>query len=249
MPFRKPLAPLALALFSLISMPVGAADAPASPEPQRAAIESIIHDYLLSHPDVVIEALRNADAKLKADAKDREKAELKEHWNELVNDPGTPVGGNPKGEVTLVEFFDYRCPYCKEVQPLVQKLAAEDPAVRLVYKDIPLLGPASVTAAHAALAAQRQGKYEAYHNLLMGLKGQLGDDTVFTVAKAVGLDVDRLKKDMTAPEIDQQVRANLALAKVLDVHGTPTFIAGDQVVEGALDLPALKQLLADARKR
>jgi protein-disulfide isomerase len=249
MPHRTWLVPLALAVASLTPAPAPAAEAAGIADEQRPAIEAIIHDYLLQHPDVLIEALRNAEAKLKSEAKDKSRDEVKLHWDELVNDPATPVGGNPKGDVSLVEFFDYRCPYCKEVQPLVQKLTGEDPAIRLVYKDVPLLGPASFTAARAALAAQRQGKHEAFHLVMMNTKGQIGDDAVFAVAKAVGLDLDRLKKDMAAPEIDQQLKANLALANALDVHGTPTFIAGDQVVEGALELSGLKEMIATARKQ
>ena len=247
MPFQTWVVPLALALSCLVSAPLRAGDA-AIPDEQRTTIEAIIHDYLIQHPDVLIEALRNADAKLKADAKEKEQVELKTHWDELVNDPKTPVGGNPQGDVSLVEFFDYRCPYCKEVQPSVQRLAAEDPKLRLVYKDVPLLGPVSVTAARAALAAQRQGKYEAFHTAMMNVK-QVGEDSVVSVAKSVGLDIDRLKRDMAGTDIDQQVKANLALARVLEIHGTPTFIVGDQVVEGAIDLAALKQLVASARKK
>ena len=138
--------------------------------------------------------------------------------------------------MTIVEFFDYRCPYCKQVLPALQTLLKEDHKLRFVYKEMPVLGPASVTAAHAALAAQRQGKYEAFHTAMMATKGQITDETVYKVAGSVGLDVDRLKQDMSAPEIEQALKANLALADALNIRGTPGFIIGNHIVPGAIDL-------------
>jgi protein-disulfide isomerase len=111
-----------------------------------------------------------------------------------------------------------------------------------------VLGPASVTAAHAALASQRQGKYEAFHTAMMAAKGQITEDTIYKVAGSVGLDVDRLKQDMAAPEIEQELKANLALAEALNIRGTPGFIIGKKIVPGALDLDALKDMIAEARK-
>jgi protein-disulfide isomerase len=168
---------------------------------------------------------------------------------DIFDDPATPLGGNPQGDVSIVEFFDYRCPYCKQVQPSLESLAKQDPKLRLVYKEFPILGPASITAARAALAAQRQGKYDAFHAAMMAERGQITDDTVYQVAASVGLDIGRLKRDMAAPEITQQLQANLALADALNIHGTPAFIVGDQVVPGAVDIGALKTMVADARKR
>ena len=131
----------------------------------------------------------------------------------------------------------------------LSSLVQQDPKLRLVYKEFPVLGPVSVTAAHAALAAQRQGKYDAFHAAMMAAHGQINDSTVYQVAASVGLDVDRLKRDMAAPEVAQALKANSALADVLDIHGTPAFIIGNRVVPGAVDLDALKTMVADARKR
>lgn len=218
------------------------------PAAQRGAIEGIIHDYLLKNPDVLIEALHNAEEKLNHEADTKATNALSNRASEIFNDPATPVGGNPKGDVTIVEFFDYRCPYCKQVLPELQVLLKEDHELRFVYKEFPVLGPASITAAHAALAAQRQGKYEAFHTAMMATKGQITEDTVYKVAGSVGLDVDRLKQDMKAPEIDQALKANLALAEELNIRGTPGFIVGNKIVPGALDLDALKNMIAEARK-
>jgi protein-disulfide isomerase len=134
------------------------------------------------------------------------------------------------------------------VLPALQALLEQDHKLRFVYKELPVLGRESVVAAHAALAAHRQGKYEAFHVAMMGARGQITEDTVYKVAASVGLDVDRLKRDMAAPEIEQALKANQALANALNIHGTPGFIIGDQIVPGALELAALKNMIADARK-
>ena len=248
MPPRLPILPLALA-FALVAgiAPHVSAAADFSPS-QREAIEGIIRDYLMHNPDVLVEALRGAEDKLNREADAKASRVLAERRSEVFDDPATPVGGNPRGDVTIVEFFDYRCPYCKQVLPALQALLKEDGKLRFVYKEMPVLGPQSVTAAHAALAAQRQGKYEAFHTAMMAAKGQISDDTVYKVAGSVGLDVDRLKQDMAAPEIEKALKANLALANALNIHGTPGFIIGNHIVPGALDLDTLKTMVADARK-
>lgn len=215
---------------------------------QREAVEGIVRDYLMKNPDVLIDALRGAEDKLNREADAKAETILAEQRDEIFADPATPVGGNPQGDVTIVEFFDYRCPYCKQVLPALQKLVKEDGKLRFVYKELPVLGPQSVAAAQAALAAERQGKYEAFHSSMMAAKGQITEDTVFKVAGSVGLDVDRLKQDMAAPEIEKALKANLALANALNIHGTPGFIIGTHIVPGALDLETLKSMVADARK-
>src|SRR5215472_2649442 len=188
------------------------------PPAQREAIEGIIHDYVLKNPDVLIEALQNAQDKLNHEADSKATKVLSERASEIFDDPATPVGGNPKGNVNIVEFFDYRCPYCKQVVPALQSLLKEDHELRFVYMEFPVLGPASVVAARAALAARQQGKYEAFHTAMMATKGQITEDTVYEVADSVGIDVDRLKQDMNAPEIDQALKENSGLAQALNIH-------------------------------
>jgi protein-disulfide isomerase len=245
---RAPLAALVLVCTILAALPLRPiAAAEIAPE-QRQAIEAIIHDYLMQNPDVLIEALRTAEDKASRDADAKAAVVLKDRRGEVFDDPATPVGGNPQGDVTIVEFFDYRCPYCKQVQPALRQLLDQDRKLRFVYKEMPVLGAPSVTAAHAALAARLQGKYEHFHSAMMATKGQITDEVVYQVAGSVGLDVDRLKRDMGTPEIEQAVKANLALAKALDIHGTPGFVVGEHIVPGAIDLDALKDLVADARK-
>jgi protein-disulfide isomerase len=216
---------------------------------QKAAIDKQIHDYLLSHPEVLIEAVQAADDKMKADAHDKAQQALAEKHKEVFDDPSSPVGGNPHGDVTMVEFFDYRCPYCKQVEPSLEKAIAEDHHLRFVYKEFPVLGPVSTTAARAALAARKQGKYDAFHRAMMAAKGQITDQTVMDVASSVGLDIGQLQRDMASPEIDKTLKENLALADALDITGTPGFIIGNEIIPGAVDLDALKQAIADARKK
>jgi protein-disulfide isomerase len=244
-------------LFGLLALAC-ACIAAASPRPleatemtpeQRRAIEAIIHDYLMQNPDVLIEALREAEAKANIDAEAKAAQVLHDRRREIFDDPATPVGGNPQGDVAIVEFFDYRCPYCKQVQPAIQKLLEQDQKLRFVYKELPVLGPQSDMAAHAALAARLQGKYEPFHTLMMAAKGQISDEVVYRIAGSIGLDVDRLKRDMTDPEIDQALNANKSLANALDIRGTPGFIIGDRIIPGAVDLDALKNMVADARKQ
>ncbi len=226
--------------------PLGAAEI--SPE-QRKAIEAIIHDYLMQNPDVLIDALREAEAKANSEADVKAAQVLRDRRHEVFDDPATPVGGNPQGDVTVVEFFDYRCPYCKQVHPAIQKLLDQDRKLRFVYKEFPVLGEQSDIAAHAALAARLQGRYEAFHNAMMAAKGQITEDQVYRIAGSIGLDVDRLKRDMTDPEIERALSANKSLAKALDLRGTPGFVIGDHIVPGAIDLDALKTMVADARKQ
>jgi len=171
-PFMAPV--LACAFLALVpSRPITAAEI--APE-QRQAIEGIIHDYLMQNPDVLIEALRAAEDKANRDADAKAALVLKDRRGEVFDDPATPVGGNPQGDVTIVEFFDYRCPYCKQVQPALQTLIDQDPKLRFVYKEMPVLGAPSVTAAHAALAARLQGRYEAFHAAMMATKGQITEE-------------------------------------------------------------------------
>jgi protein-disulfide isomerase len=233
---------LTLALASLPLLPSGAAEfSPA----QRQAIESIIHDYLTNNPDALIHALQAAKAKLERDA-DAKTAELiANHHREIYDDPQTPLGGNPQGKVSLVEFFDYRCPYCKETQPALEQLLAGNTRVRMVYKELPILGQVSVTAAQVALAAERQGKYEAFHRAMMAARGNITDATVSQVARSVGLDMHRLERDVKAPEIAKAIDSNLKLADALEINGTPAFVIGDRMIPGAVDLTKLQQLVAN----
>ncbi len=233
----------------LALLPLRVAPAAEFTPEQKKAIEAIIRDYLAKNPEMLLDALQAAEDKLKSESKDKATQALSARRREVLEDPESPVGGNPKGDVSLVEFFDYRCPYCKQVEPALEALLGQDKQLRFVYKELPVLGADSITASRAALAARKQGKYDALHRALMGTKGQLDEPTVLKVAQSAGLDSDRLKRDMAAPEIDRALKANAALAEALDIRGTPAFVVGDDIVPGAIDLGTLKALIAAARQK
>jgi len=240
-----PILVLACAAFA-VSRPLVAAAADFTPE-QKTQIEAIVHDYLKAHPEMLIDAMQAAEDKLKADAKDKATQSLAAHRQEVFSDPQSPIAGNPNGNVTLVEFFDYRCPYCKQVEPSLEKLVGDDHQLRFVYKEFPVLGPESETAARVALAAKKQGKYDAFHRAMMATSGHIDEAVIYKVAGSVGLDVDRVKQDMKSPDVDKELTANLELGKQLELDGTPSFIVGNTIVPGAISADALKQLVASAR--
>lgn len=218
------------------------------PQTERAQIERIIHDYLLNHPEVMIEAVQAAEAKQTQQQEESARRVIAAKRDEIFNDPAAPVGGNAKGDVTVVEFFDYQCPYCKQVQPTVEALVKEDPKVRIVYKEFPILGPQSTFAAHVALAAAKQGKYERFHAAMMAAKGQITEEAILKVAADAGLDVIKVKADMKEAEIERIIKRNRDLGDALGIRGTPTFIIGDDLVPGAVDLARLKQMVTAVRK-
>lgn len=243
-PFRR----LAL-LLALAVTPFAVAAQPASlTEAQKEAVERLIHNYYLEHPEALIEAFQRAQATLRTQQQNVAKRMLVERRGELVADPQAPVAGNPKGDVTVVEFFDYRCAYCKRAHPGMAGLLADEPGVRFVHKQLPVLGPDSVFAARAALAAQTQGRYLAFHDAMMSANGALTNEAVFAIADQVGLDRAQLARDMVAPEVEAALARNAALAKALGINGTPSFVIGDIMIPGVAEPAALRQLVATQRR-
>ena len=172
---------------------------------------------------------------------------IKSHADVLFRDVDSPVGGNSDGDVTLVEFFDYNCPYCRQMAPMMTQAESADSRLRVVYKEFPILGPNSKFAAKAALAAHKQGKYLAFHKALFQVRGTVDPSKVTEVAATVRLDVDRLKADMEDPAIAALIEKNLTLAQALRIDGTPGFVAGRQILRGAIDLKALQAFIQEAR--
>ncbi|MEO8325318.1 MAG: DsbA family protein [Nitrospirota bacterium] len=213
----------------------------------RQSMEQVIEQYIRSHPEVIEQSLQALEAKREAEEKERQKVAVSKHQKELLNDPASPVSGNPSGDITVVEFFDYRCGYCKRVAGAVTQLQKDDSRVRVVYKDLPILGEASELAAKAALASKAQGKHQAFHEALLASKGDMTKESILATATEIGLDRKRLEADMANPEWQTAIDHNRALAKDLGISGTPGFIVGTELVPGALDLNGLKELLARAR--
>ncbi len=164
----------------------------------------------------------------------------------LAHAPGDPVAGNPDGDVTVVEFYDLHCPYCRKMAPVVSKLLAQDPKLRLVYKDIPILGPGSMLGARAVLAAESQGGYFRLHDAVMAGPSQITEDTLHAAAVAAGLDWPRLRHDMDDPSIQQRIDANLALAHKLGIEGTPVYVVGQKMLPGAVPIEQLQAAVAAA---
>lgn len=213
-------------------------------------IKGIVRDYLLENPEIIREALQVLEVKEKAAQAEKTRRAIAARSDELFNDPASPVGGNNNGDVTVVEFFDYNCGFCRRVAPTVEEIKRQDTGVRFVYKEFPILGPTSIVAAKAALASRAQGKYVAFHEALMKVKGgRLSEDQIMKVAESVGLDTARLKKEMEEPAITESIDRNRALASALGVTGTPSFVVGDDFLRGARDLQAFKELIQQTRSK
>jgi len=206
---------------------------------QRAEIVSIMRDALLRDPSILhdaFQAMKDADMRSTIEA----------HRAELVTQ-SDPVAGNLNGAVTVIEFYDTRCPYCREIEPTIAHVLAQDHRVRLVYKDLPVLGPASVLAAHALLAAQRQNGYEKLRAALMQAPPDYTQEQVLAIARKVGLDTDRLARDMNDKTITARLDANLALASALGIDGTPALVVGDVLIPGAIEYSELEKDIGAAR--
>jgi protein-disulfide isomerase len=219
--------------------------------PSREAIEEIVRDLIRREPEIVLDALEAMEKRRDAAQAQQARRALAERRRELENDPEAPVAGNPRGAVVVVEFFDYRCPYCKRMHEPVRQMLAADRDVRVVRRDLPILGPASVVASRAALASRAQGlpRYEAFHDALMTARGNLDEAGVFRVAREAGLDLDRLRRDMDDPRVAALLRRNADLAQALGLTGTPGYAIGEALVPGAVDLATLRSLVAEARTR
>jgi len=215
---------------------------------QRQEIIAIIREALRTDTSLLreaITALQDEEERQKSMASSGAIGELAQA---LFRNPADPVAGNPNGDVTLVEFFDVRCPYCRRMVPVVNELIRRDPNVRVVFKDFPILGPASTLGARALLAAQRQGGYMKMYHAMMTGSPALDEAGLRASAGRAGLDWERLQRDMADPEISARINANLSLGRRLDIQGTPAYVVGTQVLPGAVDLATLTSAVAAARK-
>jgi protein-disulfide isomerase len=217
--------------------------------PAQPALDQAIEQYIRSHPEVIEQAMQSLEVKRQRDEKLRVRRAIATHQEELLRDPATPVSGNLNGDVTVIEFFDYRCGYCKRVASAVTQLQKDEPGVRVVYKDLPILGEVSVFGARAALAAREQGKHQVFHEAMLASENELTQEEVLAIAQRVGLDVKRLEADLHAPEWQAAIDRNRALAKLLGISGTPGFVVGSELYPGALELAGLKALVKQARTK
>jgi protein-disulfide isomerase len=235
----------------LLAVPTVATAQGLSPE-QKKQVEDIIRQYLLKNPEVMIEAINNLRTKEEAEEAKSLGTVLASRRADIERDPASPVAGNPKGDVTLVEFFDYRCGYCKRVHETVRNVIKSDGNIRFVFKEFPVLGPESMFAARAAIAAFKLApdKYPALHDRIMALSARaIGEETVMAEVKAVGLDPKAVREKMRDPAILKEIERTQELAEALRIRGTPSFVIGDTLIPGATDEESLKNAVAAARGR
>jgi len=219
---------------------------------QKQEIEGIVKNYLLQHPEVMQDVMAELEKHQKAAEAEKNRAAVAENNATIFSSPHQVVLGNPQGNVTMVEFFDYNCGYCKHALSDMLTLLKTDPNLKFVLKEFPVLGEGSVEAAHVAVAARMQDvtgkKYIEFHQKLLGGRGPADKARALAAAKEVGFDMARIEKDMGSDEVKKTIDENLKLADLIGVNGTPSYVVGDEVVVGAVGLDALKEKIAAERK-
>ena len=220
---------------------------PGAAEMTQAEIKQLALEAILENPEIIRQAITLLQQRDEASSATQVQALLSEQRTLLERDPNAPVIGNNKGDVTVIEFFDYNCPYCKRAWSELNTVMAQDPDVRVVLREWPILGEASVYATRASLAARKQGRYVEFHNALMASKGRAQPASVMAIAKSVGLDTAQLKADMKSPEIDEHIETSMRLARSLNFSGTPAYIIGDALAPGMVAADELKNMIAQAR--
>lgn len=210
-------------------------------------IRELVLDTIRTNPEIIMEALQILDTRQQQEQANAAQAFLADQGGVLFDTSNAPVLGNPDGDVTMVEFFDYNCPFCHRAKGELDALLAADPNIRVVMREWPVLGEGSTFAARAALAARAQGKYEAFHNALMTMPGRAEEQSVLRLAATVGLDVDQLRRDMDAPEVAEHLQISSGLARSLGFTGTPSFVVGDALAPGAISRDEMATLVAAAR--
>jgi len=228
-------------------------------EAQKKEIQKVVHEYLVTNPEVLIEASQALQKKQQDTMQDQAKSAIQENAEKLFSG-NLAVIGNPKGNVTLVEFFDYQCVHCKKMSPVINELVQKEDNLRVIFKEFPIFGKSSDLASRAALAAGMQGKYKAMHEALIKQEQRLNEKVIMEAAKSVGLDMDKLKKDMDSKEVKATLEENRQLAENLHLMGTPAFIIastpnGDfkkdsdpSFIPGAATAETLQELIKKAQK-
>ena len=217
---------------------------------QRSDIERVVHDYLLAHPEVLQEAMSELEKRQTAAQAEKYKVAVKEHAQKLFSSPNQVTLGNPNGNVTFVEFFDYNCGYCKRAMDDMLTLLKDDPKLKVVLKEFPVLGPGSLEAARVAVAVRMQDKpkkYLEFHTKLLGGRGAADEAHALAVAKDIGMNMAQIQKDAKSPEVKATLDEDFKLAEALGLNGTPSYVIGADVVVGAIGLPGLQEKINTAR--
>jgi len=246
--------PLGLAGLALVAALIGAAAfwlfqraVPASlADVDRGRMEVVVHDYILTHPEILREATQVLRERDLAEQQSEAGKVVKANASAILEPFGSAWAGNPKGDVTLVEYFDYNCGYCRASLPAIAQLLASDPKIRIVYREMPILSEESGTAAKLSLAAAEQGKFRAFHDALYA-GGPLTSESIAAAAKAAGLDMARAAS--FAPRAEAEIATNLELFRKMGMTGTPSWIIGDKIVSSALQFEELQKAVAAARAK
>ena len=221
---------------------------------QTQQIEQIVHSYLVKNPQILVEVSQALQQQQMAKMQQAAVKGISQNAKDIFDNSASPVVGNPQGNVSIVEFMDYQCPHCKDMEPIMNELIKNDSQLRVIYKELPIFGANSEYAAKAALASVKQGKFIAFHDALLKDKNPLTQDEVLKVAKSVGVDTAQMEKDMKDPVIEQQLKDNLKLAQALNLMGTPAIIVANRdgsknvFIPGTTSKNDLQQLIAQMRK-
>lgn len=240
-------AAIVFSAFTLAPQAVAQEDQTLTPK-QADAVRKVIRDYLMEHPEVLQEAVEALREKMRAQAEEDARTNIEAYKADLFANKDDPVYGNPQGDVTVVEFFDYNCAFCKATYDALFETVKADGKVRLVLKEFPILSDESALASKLALAARKQNKYDDLHRAYMKYRGKLDEKTVYRLASEAGVNLEQAKKDMASPEIEKQIQRDKELARALNIDGTPSFIIGDRIIPQAMDAQTIKQLIEVARK-
>jgi len=217
-------------------------------EEQQKYIFELIEDFIKDNPEVILKAFETIQAREKNEQLEEQKKQISLNKQRLIATSDDPILGNPDGKITIVEFFDYQCGYCKNMLRVLLEVIKDNNEIRVVLKEYPILGPISELAAQVSLASMQQDKYELFHTSLMFLRGRLSQPAIFQVAKEVGLDIDKLQADIKRPEILNKLKKTRKLGQQLLIRGTPALIINDTISPGAISLKKLKNLILDIQK-
>ena len=251
MKFKTALTAFLGAVIALVAVEAYHRFAPSAANSSRTELQSVIREYIISHPEVLQEAMAELERRQTASETEKARGAIKEHAQTLFNSPRQVTIGNRDGDVTLVEFFDYNCGYCKQALPDMNALMSGDGKLRIVLKEFPVLGPGSIEAAQVAVAVRMQDptgeKYLAFHQKLLGSRGQADKARALAAARDADVDIARLEADLNSDEVKASIEENFKLAESLGINGTPSYVIGNELVAGAVGLNALKDKIKSAR--
>lgn len=238
-----------LSFFSVMLFLSVPAQAQSLTDAQKAEIKTLFDEYLAGSGEQVLKSVNDYQAELARKEQESANEKAEEFSKNLKSNDALPFVGNPDGDITLVEFFDYNCGYCRRALDAIQEVLAEDKNLKVVFMDMPILGPSSRLAAQWSLAAQKQGKYFEYHQAVLNHNGQKDENSLEKIAKDIGLDVKKLKVDAVSDDVAKIIDENLGQAQALNIRGTPGFVIAGQIYPGFMPADQIKSILKEQRSK